>query len=202
MNLHNDFQRFLIISETDTREPLCILLRLLDELSEDKIQCFFKTLVSLVEEEMLFCYFWSTKEKQYIITKANLTEHLNSYVEERCDNKQSLIETCAKGPTLEFMHTEKGNIWLMKKYVRVESKGIEFVNLLERYKIENDKYPKSLCALCPTYINATEQPSEIYGSWWYMTDESRDTFLFGYFSFFGLLKVFNTSTQQWYELNS
>lgn len=96
MNLYNDFQRFLIISETDTREPLCILLRLLDELSRDKIQCFFETIVSLVEEEMLFCYTWSTKERQYIISRANLKEKLDLYVKEKSDKNQSLTETSAE----------------------------------------------------------------------------------------------------------
>lgn len=196
----NDFKRFLILSETDTREPLYILLRLLCNPSENELLCFADTIVVLVENGYLDCYCRSENDYRYEITKENLSERLHSHIKTQLCS--GMLWQPEEKPVFEFIQTEKGCEWLNERHKTVERKALGMIENIMRFRRENGEYPKHLSVLCPKYTDVIEEPYEIYGSWWYSVDKEKDVFLFGYFSFFGLLKVLDIKTQEWTEYNS
>jgi len=192
--------KFQIVSEVSTREPLCILLRIINAQSQEELTLFIDLLQKLIFDEYLFCYYRTKGEQEKIPIKEDFSNELKSYIKSQSKNSPSLISTNSYGP-FEFIQTDKGTSWIEGKYTEVQKTAESIIEKIELYRNNMGICPRNLHVLYPDYLEEISDPVAIFGSWWYLYDSKINDYLFGYFSFYGLLTVFNKTSKKWDKYN-
>ncbi len=194
--------KFCILSETDTREPLCILLRLIDITSNNEVEALLDVMNSLIREGLLYCYCWSKDMGKYSIISRCFLDKARKYIQETKKEGKSLIAPSLDSEPFEFIQTENGRKQLDEMYNRTKDKAKIIIEIIEKYKMDKGYYPKQLSLLSPDYLNVIEEPETICGSWWYFRNDDHETYNFGFFTFYGHLYFYNKDKKDWEIINS
>lgn len=198
MYVDRELLKFQILSDCETREPLCILFRNIDVNSSREVAIFVDLLEELVNEGFLECHLHVPEKEHRFLRGEEFSTRLHSFINETSARNASLISTSNYSP-FEFIQAEKGTLCQSEKYASVQVKAKTIIDKIEQYHVDKGKYPPNLTSLYPDYLSGNYEPKEIYGSWWYQVSDSLDNFILGYYSFYGRLTVFNTTNNRWEE---